>query len=194
MNKKVLIIKNGKLRFCLLLIFICFFAFTFCADLTGEMVYRLCANHVNTESKNLVLLDYKVFDTENKFNEKALDYAESKVKFLKSKGEFAVVKVKGEYDIKDKGYYLLITEDDVPNLNVRIYIAKNIDIGNNSLPAVTVSTLLHEILEVVVLVIYSIVFLILLLKTARYFCVATANPRERFFIKAEKKIRKTDNL
>ena len=188
-NKIVIRLKKGKLQFCLFLILICFFVFTFYADLVGKAVYVFCIRHVNIEQSNLALLASKTYETEQRFNEEVIDFAESKVRFLKSKGEFPIVKVKGEYGVEYRGDYVLVSDDTVPDRTVKVYLAKNIDIGNNSLPAVTISAMLRERLNDVVLALYYIIFLIMLYKITRCVISATNNDAERFFISATKRIK-----
>ena len=192
-NKAITRLKKGKLQFCLFLIFICFFAFTFYANLISECVYDFAIAHVNTENKNLALYKYKVYGTENRFNEKALAFAENEVQFLKSKGEFAVVKIRGEYKEERRKDYVFISDESVPDLNIEIYIAQNIDIGNNSLPTRTIVVLLEDLLTKVIIVVYAIILLILLYKITRYFVTLTKDSRAVIFISAEKRLGKTLN-
>ena len=98
-----------------------------------------------------------------------------KKNFLKSKDEFTVVKIKGEYSVKYQADYILISEETVPDLNIEIYIAKNFDIGNNSLPLKTVVLLLQKIIKIVVYILFVIAVSVCFLSFSRYVFIKKAN-------------------
>lgn len=174
-NKEILTLKKGKTVFCLFLILICFFAFIEYANVVKDLAFNISAPYVNTEPKNLVFYKYKVFGTENSFNKNLFAYIEREKEFLKSKDEFIIVKIQGEYNVQRKGDYVLITDDTVPDLNAEIYIAKNFDIGNNSLPLKTVVVLLHRVLKVVICVLFFIVFSFCFYDISRYAVIKSTN-------------------
>lgn len=174
-NKEILTLKKGKTVVCLFLILICFFAFTVYANSVKDFVYRICASYVNTEPDNLVFYKYKVFGTENSFKKNLSQYIGEEKNFLKSKNEFAVVKIKGGYSVERKADYILIKDDTVPDLNAEIYIAKNFDIGNNSLPLKTVVLLLQKALTTIVCVLFLIAFTVCFFKISRYLLIKKTN-------------------
>ena len=174
-NKDILTIKKGKTTVCLFLILLCFFAFTVYANTVKDFVYGICTPYVNVEPENFVFYKYKVFGTETSFNKNILKYIEEEKNFLKSKNEFAVVKIKGEYSVKYKADYILISEDAVPDLNVEIYIAKNFDIGNNSLPLKTVVLLLQKVVKIVVYIVFAIAFSVCFICVSRYVIIKKVN-------------------
>lgn len=85
------------------------------------------------------------------------------------------MKIKGEYSVKYKADYILISEDAVPDLNVEIYIAKNFDIGNNSLPLKTVVLLLQKVVKIVVYIVFAIAFSVCFICVSRYVIIKKAN-------------------
>ena len=167
-NKEFLTIKKGKTAVCLFFVLLCFFAFTVYANTVKDFVYGICTPYVNVEPENLVFYKYKVFGTETSFNKNLFKYVEEEKKFLKSKDEFCVVKIKGEYNMQRKADYILISEESVPDLNVEIYIAKNFDIGNNSLPLKTVVLLLQKVVKIVVYIVFAIAFSVCFIYVLRY--------------------------
>ena len=169
LNNKFKILKKGKVLFCLFLFFLCCFAFVPYNEIIRDAVFRFAVSHVNVNAENLVLYKYKVYGTEKTFNKSAFVFVEEEKNFLKSKNEFIVVKIAGEYSIEYKTDYILINEKTVPDLNVEIYIAQNIDFGNNSLPCKTVVLLLQRLLNILVFIFYAIMFLIFYINLCRYF-------------------------
>lgn len=174
-NREILTIKKGKTVVCLFLILICFFTYFIYADITKELAFRFCTPYVSTESDNLVFYNYKVFGTENSFEKNLSQYIAKEKNFLKSKDEFIVVKIKGEYLVKHKADYILISEENVSDLNVEIYIAKNFDIGNNSLPLKTVVLLLQKIIKIIIYLLFTLAFSVCFFSFSRYFIIKKTN-------------------
>lgn len=174
-NKEFLTLKKGKTVVCLFLFLLCFFVFIVYANVVRNIAFRISVSFVNTEPKNLVLCDYKVFGTENSFNKNLLAYIEEEKNFLKSKDEFTVVKIKGEYSVNRKADYILISEESVPELNVEIYVAKNFDFNNNSLPLKTVVILLQKIIKIVIYILFTIAFLVCFFSFSKYCVIKKTN-------------------
>ena len=174
-NKEFLILKKGKTVVCLFLFLLCFFAFIVYADVIKDVAFRISVPFVNTKPENLVFCEYKVFGTENSFDKNLFKYIEEEKNFLKSKDEFIVVKIKGEYLVKYKADYILISEENVPDLNVEIYIAKNFDIGNNSLPLKTVVLLLQKIIKIIIYLLFTLAFSVCFFSFSRYFIIKKTN-------------------
>lgn len=174
-NKDILTIKKGKTVVCLFLILLCFFTFTFYANTVKDFVYGICTPYVNTEPDNLVFYKYKVFGTENSFEKNLSQYIAKKKNFLKDKNEFIVVKIKGGYSVERKADYILIKDETVPDLNAEIYIAKNFDIGNNSLPLKTVVLLLQKAATAVVCFLFLSAFTVCFFQISRYFLIKKTN-------------------
>lgn len=174
-NKEILTLKKGKTLFCLFLILICFFVFFIHADVTKDVVFKFCTPYVNTEPENLVFYKYKVFGTEKSFQKNLYGYIEREKSFLKSKNEFIVVKINGKNSVDRKADYILIHEESIAELNAEIYIAKNFDFGNNSLPLKTLVVLLQKAVKTIFIIVYAIVFFIYFLNISRYFVVKKTN-------------------
>ena len=174
-NREILTIKKGKTVVCLFLILICFFTYFIYADITKELAFRFCTPYVSTESDNLVFYNYKVFGTENSFEKNLSQYIAKEKNFLKSKNEFAVVKIKGGYSVERKADYIFISDERVPDLNVEIYIAKNFEIGNNSLPLKTVVLLLQKAVTTIICILFLIAFTVCFFKISRYILIKKTN-------------------
>lgn len=167
-NREILTLKKGKITFCLFLLVLCCFAFVPHNEIVKNAVFRFSALHVNLNENNLVLYKYKVYGTENSFNKNSGVFIEEEINLLKSKDEFIVVKTRGEYAIEYKSDYIFISEETVPDLKVEIYIAKNIDFGNNSLPCKTIIILLQKALKIIILILYGIILLLCFINLSRY--------------------------
>lgn len=154
--------------FCLFLFFLCCFAFVPHNEIIRDAVFRFAVSHVNVNVENLVLYKYQVYGTENSFNKNSGVFIEEEKNLLKSKDEFIVVKTRGEYAIEYKSDYIFISEETVPDLKVEIYIAKNIDFGNNSLPCKTIIILLQKALKIIILILYGIILLLCFINLSRY--------------------------
>ena len=152
--KNILVLRKGKAVFCLFLIVLCFFGFTTNTKVVKDLVFSLSVRFLDTEENTLVFYKYKAFGTQNSFDKNSIDYIETEKDFLKSKDEFTVVKIRDESRVFYKRDYVIICDENVPELNVEIYIAKNIKIGAYSLPCKTTAFALQKILRILTFLIF----------------------------------------
>lgn len=177
-NKEIKILRKGKSTVCLFLLLICFFVFIFFTNAIKNTVYGVSVPFISIKPENLVFCKYKVFGTEQSFKKNRSEYIENEIEFFKSKNEFIIVKIKGEYNVLYKADYILISENSVPDLNVEIYIAKNFDIKNNSLPLKTVLIFMQKTLTTVFYFLFLILCSLFLYRIFRY--IALKNRRKEF--------------
>ena len=123
-----------------------------------ELGYRILVFYVNTETENLYFYDYKVYGTKKIFNAKFIDYVIKEKEILKDKNELTVVKINGENGVSVCGDFVLVRDVTVPELNVEIYIAKNIDFKNYSLPCKTVAVFAFNTLNLLIEIVYCVIF------------------------------------
>ena len=162
MFKELIFKKEDKviavvLRSLIILFLISFVVF----GVTERVVYRALLPFVNTDEENLVFLDYKVYGNERLLDKNYKKYISAKTKFLKTNDEFVVVKIKGARRKTIESDYIIIYDDSVPELNVEIYVAKNVDFGVNSLPLKTVYVcgIFDRVFNCLFIFISSIIFL-----------------------------------
>lgn len=174
-NGETLIVKKGKTTVCLFLTLLCFFAFTVYANSVRNLSFYLAAPFVSVEAEKLVFCKYKAFGTEDSFDKYLTDYVEREKNLLKSKNEFIVVKIKGEYSVERKADYVLVREEGVPELNAEIYIAKNFDVAGDSLPCKTVVLLMQKAIKALLYTVFSAVFLYFYIQVGKFFLLKSTN-------------------
>ncbi len=157
--------KNTTIFICLL--FCVLFLFVPHRYAASELSQVIAARFVNTEDQKLVFFDYKAYGTKRVFNDKKNSYIAEKKDYLKSKNEIAVVKITGEHKIVVQWDYVVIYDESVPELNVEIYIAKNLDFYEYSVPCKTVLLFLSEIFYCIIVCIYCLAVFICLVKTIK---------------------------
>lgn len=134
--------------------------YLFIPTVAKELSYKTIVYFVNTDDANLFLYDYKVYGHQNVFDKKYADYVKKEKNYLKSKNEIAVVKIRGKNNKTVKWDYVLLSDENVPELNVEIYLAKNADFDNNSLPCKTVLVFLTDLLNTVIKVSFCLILAI----------------------------------
>ena len=112
-----------------------------------DISFCILTPFIDAEEKNLVLFDYYVYGTEQRFDEgmeKRVPQIKDK---LKERNEAVIVKVPGNNVRRIYADYSVVFDQTVPELNIEIYVAKNVTFKNMSVPFVTAETLLERYLE-----------------------------------------------
>lgn len=157
--------KNNAIRFALRIFIIIFFIFFTVFGVTERFIYHTLLPFVNTDEENLVFLDYKVYGNERLLDKNCKKYISEKKGYLKEYDEFVVVKIKGSSRKIIKIDYIIFYDDSVPELNVEIYVAKNVDFGVNSLPLKTVYAYVCGIADIVVNCLFIFISSVIFLRT-----------------------------
>lgn len=139
--------RKSATKFAIRILTVVFLAVFLFSGAVNSIVYGLTLPFINTDKENLVFLGYKVYGNENILNDNYEKYVDERLILLKDNDEFMVVKINGTPEKKIKCGYVLIYDEEVIELNVEIYVAKNIDIGKNSLPLKTVFLYVRSIAE-----------------------------------------------
>ena len=134
--------------------------------LTKEETYNLVASFSDIES-DIVLMDYKVFGSQKKFEEVLISESKNKVEEFKENGDVLLVKIHGdEYSASFKDSYWYVEDPNILELNIEYYVVKNINVAGTSIPVHTVYQLMNDIIcrisEVGLMVIAVLTFLLCL--------------------------------
>lgn len=112
-----------------------------------------------TDDDNLMLYDYDVYGTEERFNE-GLDSDVSAVKAdFKERNEILVVKIYDE-DITTevRNDYIFMTHPDIPELNIEYHLVKNVSINNIYIQSRAFIMLFQDISKIINFVYFALVF------------------------------------
>lgn len=135
-----------------------------------DEVYSFATSAADMNENTLVMYDYKVYGTENRFNQGLDSDVLSQLSIFKERGEILLVKIYGENEsLVYKEDYWLQTSSNVVELNIEYYIVPNIRIQNNSLPSRSILLLVKNVL-VKIDVIYT---LLIILFSLLIFCPST---------------------
>lgn len=125
-----------------------------------DEVYSFATSAADINENTLVMYDYKVYGTENRFNQGLDSDVLSQLSTFKERGEILLVKIYGEDEnLVYKEDYWLQTSGDVVELNIEYYIVPNIRIQNNSLPSRSILLLVKDVL-VKIDVIYTLLIIL----------------------------------
>lgn len=125
-----------------------------------DEVYSFATSAADINENTLVMYDYKVYGTENRFNQGLDSDVLSQLSIFKERGEILLVKIYGEDEsLVYKEDYWLQTSGDVVELNIEYYIVPNFRIQNNSLPSRSILLLVKNVL-VKIDVIYTLLIIL----------------------------------
>ena len=150
----------NNLRFRYLFSLYLIVAYILCSFVSARNVsFRLLTPFVSVDDNNLLFCDYFVYGTERRFNEGLITDVPAAKDRLKESGDAVVFKIPGRGKHIVFSDYSIVYDENVPELNIEIYVAKNIAVGKISLPFVTAETLIEHYLPLALLVFFSAFFL-----------------------------------
>ena len=124
-----------------------------------NMAFFLATSMAITTEDNLMLYDYKVYGSEERFNEGLIeDVEEVKLDFLE-RNEIVAVKIHGSNnmtDIRDDSVF--ITSTDTPELNIEYYLVKDMEFNDINLPCRTFIMLFQDISRLINTIYLAIFF------------------------------------
>ena len=123
-----------------------------------DLSYRALTPYLGQEEENLVFFDYYAYGTERRFSKGLTEDVIQSTQKLKENREGAVVKVPGKKASIICENYILVYDENVPDLNIEIYVAKNVNFWAMSLPFPTVVSLVERYSQIIVF--WIIVFLL----------------------------------
>jgi len=143
--------------------------------LDEDSTYEIATSMAILEDDNLLLYDYKVYGTEERFNQGMIEDVGQVKEDFRERHEIVAIKIYGEretYQIRDDD--ILITSPDTPELNIEFYLVKDLTYNDVNLPARTFMTLYQDISVLVnniylgiLLVVYFSIFTPLTIKITR---------------------------
>ena len=114
--------------------------------LDEDASYELATSMSIIEDDNLLLYDYKVFGTENRFNQGLVDDVNEVKADFKERNEILAVMVYGQREtFVFKDDYIYITNPQTPELNIEFYLVKDLEINEVNLPARTFIKLYDDV-------------------------------------------------
>lgn len=175
------IIRNAVFAILFLLVFV----FGTTVLINGNQAYFIVSLCADTNEDNLILLKYKVYATDEKF-EKALDVdVRKEVDYYKEKQEILLVKIYGkEENVYRKPDYVLQTDANCYQLNIEYYLVKNMTIFGNNIPCYTFINYVSDKLFYVFLGISTVsflsftIFLLLFIKSIKKYKSSTKKSTE----------------
>lgn len=130
-----------------------------------DLPYTLATSLALTTEENFLLHSYKVYGSEDRFNDGLIsDVAEQKEAF-KTRNEILAVKIYGAPKIEVKEDYLLIQDTGVPDLNIEYYIVQNLIIDETSLPCRTFIMLLQDVFTLINTIYFAVLLFLSLIIT-----------------------------
>lgn len=141
----------------------------------NQTPYLLASSMAITSDDNLLLYDYKVYGTDERFEEGLVnDVNTVKLDFM-SRSELLAVKVYGNTDlIEIIDDYIFITSPLTPELNIEYYLVKDMAISDINIPCRTfimlfedISVLINSLYIALVLIVLFSFFTPISIKTVR---------------------------
>ena len=126
-----------------------------------EIVYGVLTPFINVDEDKTILYDYLVYGTGRRMDEGYVIDVPEIIDKLKDRGEGIIIKEKGDSYKKTQYDYIFMRDEDVPELNIEIYIAKNVEFPFGSFPFRTSELFLENIVEKFLIYSSFCVFLIL---------------------------------
>lgn len=128
-----------------------------------DMPFQLATSMAITSDDNLLLYDYDVYGTIERFNEGLIvDVEETKLAF-KERNEILVVKVPGDIERTEvKDDYIYITSKDVPELNIEYYLVKDMTVNGISIQCRTFIMLFQDISQLTNSIYFALYFVFII--------------------------------
>jgi hypothetical protein len=128
------------------------------------------------EDENLLLYDYQVYGTEERFNQGLIEDVNEVKNDFKDRNEILAIKIYGEKEtIVYHDDYLYMTDLDTPELNIEYYLVKDMEFNDMNVPSRTFIMLFDDIARLVnnvylglfIIIAFSI-FIPFVIKETRY--------------------------
>ena len=118
--------------------------------ISNDFPFKMATSLAITDESNMLLFDYKVYATEERFNEGMLDDVEEMKLAFRERSEIMAIKIYGESEsIEIKDDYVFIVNQDTPELNIEYYLIKDMMFDDMSFPVRTFIILVNDLKPVV---------------------------------------------
>ncbi|XMB73212.1 hypothetical protein RJI07_04685 [Mycoplasmatota bacterium WC30] len=136
---------------------------------TEDTPFRLATSMAITDDDNLLLYDYQVYGTEERFNDGLIyDVEEIKIAF-QERNEIFLIKIYGiENTTELVDGVILITDPDIPELNIEYHLIKDMEVNNINIQCKTFIMAFNDVsilVNSIYLAIYFVFFVIILTPT-----------------------------
>ena len=132
----------------------------------SERTYQIATSQARIDSESLLLYDYFVFATENRFIASLENDFPIILEDFKERGELVAVQIPGDrYTVEVNDDYLLITNPQTPELNIEYYLVRDMQIADINIPIRTFNLLFSDLIELInsiYLGIYVVIMLLIL--------------------------------
>ena len=150
------IIANSSIIFLCLLFVILAPKVVFSKDLP----YTLATSMAITSDENMLLYDYKVYSTDERFNNGLIQDIEKVKSSFRDRNEVVAVKIYGTTStLEVKEDYIFMTSPDTPELNIEYYLVKDMSFSGTNIPCRTFIMLFKDI-STLINTVYLAIFLI----------------------------------
>jgi len=117
---------------------------------SNDLGYRLATSMSIAEDENLLLYDYQVYGTEERFNQGLIEDVSEVKNDFKDRNEILAIKIYGEKEtIVYYDDYLYMTDPDTPELNIEYYLVKDMEFNDMNVPSRTFIMLFDDIARLV---------------------------------------------
>ena len=114
-----------------------------------------------TSDDSLLLYDYEVYSTEERFNTGLIDDVNSVKLDFQERNEIVAVKIYGESnEVEIRNDYVFITSPDTPELNIEYYLVQYMEIDGINIPCRTFVSLFKDISKIVNTIYIAIVLIV----------------------------------
>jgi hypothetical protein len=128
-----------------------------------SLSYRLATSMSIVESDNLLLYDYDVYATEERFNQGLIDDVDDVKADFKERFEVLAVQVYGyEAKVELRDDYIYITHPDTIELNIEYYLVKDLEFNDMSISNRTFIMLFNDISQLANHIYLAIIIIIAL--------------------------------
>lgn len=118
--------------------------------ISNDFPFMIATSLAITDESNMLLFDYKVYATEERFNEGMLNDVEKMKLAFRERSEIMAIKIYGENEsIQIKDDYVFIVDQDTPELNIEYYLIKDMMFDEMSFPVRTFIILVNDLKPVI---------------------------------------------
>jgi hypothetical protein len=125
-----------------------------------DLSYQLATSMAIVSAENMMLYDYDVYSTEQRFNTGLINDLQEVKKAFHDRSEVLAVKIYGTTSILEvKDDYILIISPDTLELNIEYYLVKDMEFNDTNIPIRTFIMLFDDVSKLANTV-YLAIFLI----------------------------------
>lgn len=125
---------------------------------SDDLSFKLAASMAITHESNLLLYDYQVYGSEQRFTDGLEDDLDDVMNDFKERNELLAVKINGNSNsIEVREDYIYIVSTETPEMNIEYYLVKDMSFNDITIPVRTFIMLFNDI-SVVINNVYRSIF------------------------------------